>query len=94
MDFVFGVVRRLLLFIVTLESLFEKEPFDDVDDDDDPDELFVEPFNDFRLGLSTPMLEQVLANNANGLLFASNCEINQMKKKKKKEISQAIFKYA
>lgn len=37
-----------------------------VDDDEPPD------VNDLTLGVSTPILEHVLANNANGLLLASN----------------------
>lgn len=65
----FGVVRRSEL----------EDELDELEADDEPpppDEV-----SDLRLGVSTPILEHVLASNASGLLFASNCK----KKKKKKD---------
>ena len=57
-DFDFGVVRRS----------FEDELVDELEDEFEEDE----PVNDLTLGVSTPMLEQVLASSARGLLLASN----------------------
>lgn len=56
------------------------EEFDDDDEDEEEESVDdecvlapdVEPVSDLRLGVSTPMLEHVLASKANGLLLASN----------------------
>jgi len=56
-DFDFGVVRR---------------SFDDEFVEELEDELEEEPVNDFTLGVSTPIEEQVLARRARGLLLASS----------------------
>ena len=57
-DFDLGVVRRSFEFTEELE--------DELDEEED------EPVIDLRLGVSTPILEHVLASSASGLLLASS----------------------